>query len=415
MIARLRVGPRRGWFVRLALIFAALALAVPLSARTTTAQAPENISGHVVNGTAGAAVPEGLEVVLLTLDESRAQIVGRDSAIVDEEGRFEFTGFATAPGLTYRVAAADDLFTPSVDLRDAADWSDIELVIYERTKALDDIWVSSYSLLVPSIDARSGTMGVLGAIDLRNEGDTVWLPDLADPALTGLQLLRFSVPAGFSELSVESDLPPGNVMEIGTGFALSTPAPPGEFNILFSFLLAYDGNGFEFPLNLPFGADEVRFMMPEEGITITGEGLGPPRTTVVNDRTFTIVEGSGFDRGTRINVTFGGLPSPTFAERAVDYFGDRAYIPIVGWLVGAAFLSLLAFAFIRARNRPVGAEQTRRELVDAVAALDDLRDAGEIETEEYAARREELMQKALNTPPDADPPRRDDTGAAPPA
>ena len=415
MNARLRVGPRRAWLVRLALIFAAFALAVPLSARTTAAQSPEAISGRVVNGTESATVPEGLEVVLLTLDESQAQIVGRDSAIVDEDGRFEFTGFATGPELTYRVAAADGLFTPSVDLRDPADWSNIELVIYERTKALDDIWVSSYSLLVPSIDARSRTMGVLGAIDLRNEGDTVWLPDLADPALTGLQLLRFSVPAGFSELSVESDLPPGNVMEIGTGFALSTPVPPGEFNILFSFLMAYDGNGFEFPLNLPFGTDDVRLMMPGEGITITGEGLGPPRTTVVNDRTFTIVEGSGFDRGTRINVTFDGLPSPTFVERAVDYFGDRAYIPIVAWLVGAAFLSLLAFAFIRARNRAVAAGETRSELVDAIAALDDLRDAGEIEAEEYAARREELMQKALNAPPDAESSRRDETGAAPPA
>ena len=414
MIARLRVDPRRGWLVRSALIVAAFALAVPLGTQTTVAQAPDAISGRVVNGTEGASVPEELEVVLLTLDESRAQIVGRDSVFVGEDGRFEFTGFPIAPEFTYRVAANDDLFFPSVDLNDTADWSNIELVIYERTKALDDIWVSSYSLLVPSIDARSRTMGVLGAIDVRNEGDTVWLPDLADPALTGLQLLRFSVPAGFSELSVESDLPPGNVMEIGTGFALSTPAPPGEFNILFSFLMAYDGNGFEFPLNLPFGADEVRFMMPEEGVTITGEGLGPPRTTTVNDRTFTIVEGSGFDRGTRINVTFDGLPSPKFVERAVDYFGDRAYIPIVAWLVGAAFLSLLAFAFIRARNRPVTAGQTRSELVGAIAALDDLRDAGGIEAEEHAAKREELMQKALNAPPDAGPPRRDETGAAPP-
>ena len=156
-------------------------------------------------------------------------------------------------------------------------------------------------------------------------------------------------------------------------------------------------------------------MMPEEGITITGEGLGPPRTTRVNDRTFTIVEGSGFDRGTRINVTFDDLPSPTFVERAVDYFGDRAYIPIVAWLVGAAFLSLLAFAFIRARNRPVAAGQTRSELVDAIAALDDLRDTGEIDADEYAAERDELMQKAINAPPVAGPPRRDETGTAPPA
>ena len=412
MTARWTFLPRPGWILLPALIAIALVAAIPLGAG---AQTPEVISGRVINGTAGAAVPDGLEVVLLTLDESRAQIVGRDSTFVDEEGRFEFTGFATGPELTHRVAANDGLFTPSADLRDASDWSNVELVIYERTEALDDLWVTSYSLLVPSIDARSRTMGVLGAIDLRNEGETVWLPDLTDPALTGLQLLRFSLPAGFSELSVESDLPPGNVMEIGTGFALSTPAPPGEFNILFSFVLAYDGNGFEFPLNLPFGADEVRLMMPEEGITITGEGLGPPRTTVVNDRTFTIVEGSGFDRGTRINVTFDGLPSPTFAERAVDYFGDRAYIPVLAWLAGAAFLSLLAYAVIRSRSSPPAAEPTRRELVDAIAALDDLRDAGEMGAEDYAVKREELMRKALNAPPDAETPRRDETGAAPPA
>ena len=382
------------------LIAVVLVAFIPLGTGAASAQTPETISGRVVNGTAGAAVPEGLEVVLLTLDENRAQIVGRDSVAVDAQGRFQFTGFATGPELTHRVAAADGLFTPSVDLRDAADWSDIELVIYERTRALDDIWVSSYSFLVPSIDARSQTMGVLGAIDIRNEGDTVWMADLTDPALSGPQLLRFSLPEGYSGLSVESDLPPGNVMEIGTGFALSTPAPPGEFNILVSYLLAYDGNGFEFPLNLPFGADVVRFMMPEEGITITGGGLGPPKTTVVNDRTFTIVEGSGFERGTRINVVIAGLPSPTFVERAVDYFGGRAYIPILAWLVGAAFLSLLAYAVIRARNRPVAAGPTRSELVDAIAALDDLRDAGEIGPDQYAAERAELMRRAVDAPPD---------------
>ncbi len=415
MISRRGLRRHTVWIVRSALIFAGILLAVSLGAGPAHAQAPESISGRVVNGTAGAAVPEALEVVLLTLDEARAQIVSRDSAFVDDEGRFEFTGFPTDPGLTYRVAANDGVFTPSVDLTDPSDWSNVELVIYERTKSLDDMWVSSYSLLVPSIDARTRTMGVLGAIDLRNEGDTVWLPELSDPGLTGLQLLRFSLPEGYSNLSVESDLPPGNVMEIGTGFALSTPAPPGEFNILMSFLLAYDGNGFEFPLNLPFGADEVRLMMPGEGITITGDGLGQPRTTVVNDRTFTIVEGSEFGRGTRINVAIDGLPSPTFTERAVDYFGDRAYIPVLAWLAGAAFLSLLAYAVIRARNRPKAADPTRRELVDAIAALDDLRDSGGIEAEEYAARREELMRKALNAPTDADQTRRDETGAAPPA
>jgi hypothetical protein len=413
--ARRHLRPRTLWLLGLTLILAALVTAIPLGARTAAAQTPETIAGRVVNGTAGGTVPERLEVVLLTLDESKAQIVGRDSTFVDEEGRFEFTGFSTGQGLTYRVAANDGLFTPSVDLANTDDWSNVELVIYDRTRTLDDLWVSSYSLLIPSIDARSRVMGVLGAIDIRNEGDTVWLPELNDPGLTGLDLVRFSIPEGYSNLSVESDLPAGNVMEIGTGFALSTPIPPGEFNILVSFLLAYDGDGFEFPLILPFGADQVRFMLPHAESTITGEGLGQPRTEVVNDRLFTIVEGAGFERGARLTVTVTGLPSPSFVERAVDYFGGRPYIPILAWLAGTAFLSLLAYALIRSRRRPATEAPTRRELVNAIAALDELRDAGKIEPERYTVEREALMRRALRAPEDGEPSMKDETGAAPPA
>ena len=411
MIARRDLRP----LLRSALIMVVLVSAIPLGAGAVAAQTPDRIAGRVINGTAGGTVPEGLEVVLLTLNESAAQIVGRESTFVDSEGRFEFTGISTAPGLTYRVAANDELFTPSVDLADTADWSNVELVIYDRTRSLDDLWVSSYSILIPSIDARSRVMGVLGAIDIRNEGDTVWLPELNDPGLTGLDLIRFSIPEGYSNLSVESDLPAGNVMEIGTGFALSTPIPPGEFNILVSFLLAYDGDGFEFPLILPFGADQVRFMLPHAESTITGEGLGQPRTEVVNDRLFTIVEGAGFDRGARLTVTVTGLPSPSFVERAVDYFGGRPYIPILAWLAGTAFLSLLAYALIRSRRRPATEAPTRRELVNAIAALDELRDAGKIEPERYTVEREALMRRALRAPEDGEPSMKDETGATPPA
>ena len=81
MSARRQLRPRTLWLLRLTLIGAALVTAIPLGARTAAAQTPETIAGRVVNGTAGGTVPEGLEVVLLTLDESKAQIVGRDSDV----------------------------------------------------------------------------------------------------------------------------------------------------------------------------------------------------------------------------------------------------------------------------------------------------------------------------------------------
>ena len=386
-----------GWVV---LLLALLALSDGFSAGAATGQTiPSIISGRVLNGTAGGLAPEGMEVLLLTLNEAAGQIVGRESTRTGAGGRFEFTGVSGGEGLTLRVVANDGAYTPSVDLSGDSDWSNVQVVTYERTKSLDDISVTSYSLLVPSIDARGRSMGVLGSIGLINDGDTVWIPDLSDPSLTGLDLLRFSLPEGYTDLSVESDLPAGNVMEIGTGFALSTPVPPGEFNILVSFLLEYEGNGFDFPLNLPFGGGQVRLILPEGQGSVSGDGLELAETQVVNDRAFTIVTGDGFVRGSRVPIVFADLPGPSLAESVTDYIVHRAYIPILAWSSGALLIGLLGYAMLRSRRKSSATMDARRELVLAIAALDDRYEAGQIDEERYKAEREDLKRRALETYP----------------
>ncbi len=398
-----------------AALLAAIAASLLPARDYANAQIPTaDISGRVVNGTAGASPPEGMEVALLTLDESAGQIVARETTTTGPGGRFSFSGVARDPRLAWRVIAIDGEFTPSVDLDADSDWAEVEVVTYERTKSLDDISVTSYSLLIPSIDARARAMGVLGAIGLRNDGDTVWIPDLSDPALTGLQLVRFSLPRGYTGLSVESDLPAGNVMEIGTGFALSTPVPPGEFNILMTFTLNYEGDGFDFPLNLPFGGDNVRLMLPDGQGAIAGDGLGPPTRQVVGERAFTIVTGEGFDRGSRVSVSFSKLPVPSVAESVTDYILQRPYVPVLAWLTGIVLIGLFGYALVRALRGPAVRAAGRRELVLAIAELDERYSAGQVDEDRYLAERAELKRRALQATGEAGQPGMESRETVPP-
>lgn len=389
------------------LVFAALAAGLPV----TQAQAlPTEISGRVVQGTPGSEIPIGLSVVLLVVDDARQEIVATDSQIVGTNGVFRFTNFLAGPGFTYRVAADDGSdYTPSVDLSAADSTLDnVEITIYDKTKSLDDISVSTYSLLVPSIDRIGRRIGMLGVVQISNRGDHVWIPDTNDPALTGFDLFRFNLPEGFSDLSVESNLPTGNILEIGTGFALTNPIPPGDFDILMTFIVPYEGDSLSFPLRLPYGADLVRIMLPEGQGSVTGLGFGPSEGALIDTTAYSVVSGQSYPRDAQLGVVFSDLPTPSLVERIQSFLEGRGYIVVIAWVAGAAMLGLLTYAFFFTRKRSqVSDEETdypeyddmeRTEIVATIAELDSRHEAGEIDEYDYTARRAFLTRAALSTP-----------------
>ncbi len=394
----------------LAVVALALIAAFALAPGTASAQSvPTKISGTVVQGTPGSTVAAGLTVVLLVVDEQRQEIISNESTVIGTNGQFTFTDFLTGPGLTYRIAADDGEYTPSVDLIPGEDsFSDVELTIYDRTQSLDDIRISTYSMLVPSIDRSQRLMGVLGVISVVNSGDRVWIPDINDPALTGLDLLRFNLPEGFLDLSVESNMPPGNVLEIGTGFALTNPLPPGEFDILLTYVVEYEGDSLTFPLRLPYGADQVRIMIPEGQGEVVGLGFGEAEGAIIEDTAYSVVDGQNYGRDSQLDVEFSSLPTPSLLENTENFFDGRGYIVAIAWVAGAAMLGLLVYAFFFAKSRGASTQQAtpgaypeyeglgRSEIVETIATLDKRHDSGEIEETDYAARRAALTQAALS-------------------
>jgi len=375
----------------------------PGGSPTANAQAPPTeIIGIVVNGTEGGVVPADLEVLLLTVDDAAGQIIEQDPTTVNADGTFSFGNLISSPGITFRVVANAGKFTPSVDLSSVDDWSNVRLTVYDETSSLDDITLSSYVMMIPTIDARSRQAGILTVVNVNNTGDMVWIPDLEDPNLTGLDLLRFNLPDGFSDLSVESELPAGNILQINTGFAMTNPIPPGEAAILMSYIIGYSGDGFDFTLKLPYGLDQVRLLLPDGGGTISGEGLGEIASVVVAENVFNSVEGNDYPAGSELVITFSGMPQPTPLQSVSDFFQGRTYVIVIIWIVGIALLGILGYAMYSSRKGGRRRDDTaevfasRGDVVAEIAALDEAFESDESDEDSYRDRRDDLKQQALD-------------------
>ena len=379
-----------------------LALAFVTAPQSAQAQDQQNsILGKVTNGTEGGVLPDDLEVILMSIDVAKNQIIEQETITVDEDGIFGFSNLVSGPGLVYRVVVNAESYAPSIDMSTVEDWQNVRMSIYDETTSLDDITVSSYVMMVPTIDARSRQAGVLTVINVDNRGDRIWIPDLSDPNLTGLDLLRFNLPEGYSDLAIESELPNGNVLEIPTGFALTNPVPPGEAAILINYIIPYEGDGFDFTLKLPYGADQVRTLLPDDAGEISAEGFGTLEPVVVADNVFNQFEGDNYAKGDEVLISYSGLPQPKLLQTVSDFFQGRTYVVVIIWIIGVAMLGILGWAIYSSRKRSDqysdddGELVGRSDVLAEIAALDDEFEANKIDEDKYNEQREKLKRLIL--------------------
>ena len=285
-------------------------------------------------------------------------------------------------------------------MEDALNPEDIGLLIYETTSSLDGLSVGTHAIIVPRVDGRTRLMGVLELVELVNDGDRTFVPNLTDPEAGMPELMRFSLPPGYQELNIESDLPTGSVIEIDRGFALSNAVPPGEFSLLFSYAVEYGGDSITFDRTLWLGARELRLLIPPTSGDVSGDGLEQVDETQLGETQYRVFKGSEYPAGAALRIRFTGLPQPTFVESIAEFLGRSALTTIgIPALAALAMAALLAYVFFfRSRQRAgaaalQGAE--RQAVVEEIAALDDRYEADEFEDEEYDRLRARLVNRIL--------------------
>ena len=332
------------------------------------------VEGVIVNGTDGG---EDMGAHVVTLHRVGADGNRDISAESDPSGAFRFE-FEYDPDLAYGVSVRYQNTVYGTDLDLSAGSPDpVALTVYESTSDDGVISARSASILLAAADGGARTVSALEIIRLANDSDTAYVPGEGV-----MELLRFGLPEGASELTLDTRLIGADFIQVDRGFALLASVPPGEYDVMFSYKFPYESDEFTLSKTYRYGADSARALAAEEVMAIESDELGEPQSERIGERAYRVLEADGFTRGAAVSIRLSGLPTPDAAERAgarLDGIRFEYAAPVALALLMAGLLAYGAIWRSGTRSaaaRPA-AQPVARADSDAHANLDSDPDADE--------------------------------------
>ena len=306
----------------------------------------------MVNETAGGVTPSGQSVFLLVTGPS-GELVYSGQAETGPDGDFSFPGVPRGAGeqFLFNVSYAGVPYSTVLTPAEAA--GEVTLPVYETTSDVSVVKVQRQVLVVVGIDENDRRISALEFVRFSNESDRILKPDLASSAPM-MSFLRFSLPAEAVGLSVNSDLPSGEIISVGTGFAVTAPVAPGAHSVEYSFTFPYEGDRISYRQNLLQGAEVYQVMVPE---ALPGLEVGPLEPVSPID-----IQGTKYrvwearDRNPREGLTLeiGNLPKPSLTGRVSSAVsGSSFWLTAIPVLFGLG-LAVALVAGVAARPRLAG-------------------------------------------------------------
>jgi hypothetical protein len=392
----------------------ALVVALALEAAGTSpvnAQELATLRGRAVNGTEGATIAPGLPVFLHVFNQQGSGVSSMETT-TDDAGGFQFDEVSTTEEAAYAVTMdyAGMRYSTLLGPEDLA--APVELTVYEATQDLSVVEVEHQALVITGINEIDQQIEAVEFVSLVNRSDRTLVPDLSNVRQGAFSFLRFSLPPQATGLDLQSDLMGGEIIPVGTGFAVIAPVAPGEHDISFSFQFPYQGSAFAYQQNLPQGVEVYQVLIPERLGQIQVSGLQSSPPLDVEGSNYRVWEAQDFAPGEGLMVELTNLPQPSLLARLGKSVTDGTFwhITIPATLGAALALVLLYAGFKAPREAPASAmaggqlqhngdSRHREALVRAVAALDKKFQQGQMPQSEYEAQRQQLKARLLEAAP----------------
>ena len=403
---------RRSFLTLLGLGLAILLAANPtggvnlLSVQAAAAQETVTVQGVAVNGTAGGEAPANLPVTLHSIDPVAGRVAAVE-ATTDDSGGFRFDEVALLDRARYVLVMDYAGMRYNSLLEPEALPEPVEFTVYETTKDISVIEVERQAMIIADVNEKDREIAVLEFLSVNNASERTLLPELTNITNPNeISFLRFSLPTGASELDVQSDLPGGDIITIGAGFAITAPVLPGRHRVSYTYKFPYQGEQATFNQRLIQGAAVYQVLAPEPLAEIQVAPLEAKPRIDVEGTTYLLWESRDIPPRRGVTLELSQLPQPSLLTRVGRTVTDgnlwQTAIPV---MLGVALAAVLLYAWFRGPRTerigpadlgdaatPAGQSQVRRQaLVQSVAALDSRFEQGRISEDEYRPRREELM------------------------
>ena len=391
-------------------LFLLMAVAValflfPLEGGSLRAQESTDVHGRVVNGTEGEEIPEDLSVLML-VTAANGRLAGTGQTAPDAQGRFVFEDVQIEEGSSYTFSVDNQGVFYGMSLGVAGLAEDLVVTVFETTRDASIIRVDQHVMVVVALNKDDQLASVLEFVSFSNPTDRTLFPDLTK--LDQISFLRFALPPDPAELTVESDLPGGDIVSIGTGFAVTSPVAPGDHTMNFSYTVPYEGESIAYRQSLVQGADLFQVWVPESIPDVAVPGLDEIDPITVEGTDYRVYQGRDFPPGQGLQLEITGLPTPGVWSRFSGTVTGGAFWQIaIPSALGATLAAMLLWGMIRG-YRPVTADiesdtvvlavdpAERAAVVRAVAALDQRYQDGNVAEDEYRAQRPGLMARVLD-------------------
>lgn len=356
------------------------------------------VKGKVVNAS-GGQTPASLNVTLHGYDEMRETYTLRATA--DGEGAFAFEEVEMPEGRVFvaSVEYAGAVYASDIAVAEAGT-SSLELTVPVFETTTDAAALSVDRLHVFFEYVEPDTLRVVELFVVSNLGNRTVVP-----ARSGEPVLSIDLPEGAANLQFEGGALGERFVETASGFGDTAPVQPGAGNhqIVFAFDMPYEGRlELVQPVNLPINA--VVILVPEDGPKVKGEQLQDAGSRDVRGVAYRMYSSGRLEEGAQLAMTVSGRPGAGGVGLAAS--------SETGVLVGAVALGLalmVAGTWLYRRSR-VSARQAEEgeageamaaedlpndaeTLMDAILALDDLYQEGELPEEAYRQRRAELKAR----------------------
>ena len=311
-----------------------------------------------------------------------------DSARTDREGRYQLRVAKRDSAAVYIVSvsyASIAYFTrPLHALGNATAGTAEPLAVYDTSSSSPPVQTAQRHIIVRRPE-QDGSRHVLELLVLRNVGTLTRIsPDTARPVWQGV------LPRDAMELEVgESDVSSEAVYRRGDSIAVAAPVPPGDKQVVVSYVLPGASHRFDMTLDQPV----ARFNVLVEDTAAALEGGALDRMGSQS------IEGTNFVRFARNDVASGAHVVVVFSRAAA---GVASWWWLVVGIAGAAMAGGLVLAWRRTQPAPVTTLPTDPDALAAqIAALDtafeNRTDATPADRDAYQRRRAELKARLEET------------------
>lgn len=359
------------------------------------------ITVQLVNGT-GDEVPSDLEVTLYGFDDM--QMVYSETINSAESGNYLFEGVEMVTGRAYLAAVDYQGSTYGSDVAVAEDISQplsLPVVIYETMTDTSSLTVDRIHIFFDFVE--QDLVQVVELFIISNPTDRAVIAEEE-----GGPVLEFSLPEGATNLEFQDGALGERYIKTPEGFADTLRIPPGfgEYQVLFAFEMPYKRSlDFVQEINLPTNALVV--LLPDVGVRVRSDYLQEEGMQDVQGQPYRMYNGGSLSAGSTLTLDLSGRPKAGGPSLTAPSTQTSLVIGVGAF--GLALIIAGVWLYVRNRGRETedeayetakgdetdasSAMQDSETVMDAIIALDDMYQAGDLPDEAYQKRRAELKTR----------------------